>query len=175
MKIKKLSKGGVLLALGVLIPYMFHLTAIGGKVFLPMHFPVLLAGLLLGPGYGLIIGGLTPILNFIISGMPPMPFLILMFFELATYGFLSGLIYKKLNLMTSLITAMLGGRLVYALVIWFGINLFNIDNLGDPLLMVKGSIISSWPGLIGQLILIPTIILALERGSKPKIDYKRRV
>ena len=39
--------------LAVLFPQLFHLTGIGGTVLLPMHIPVLLAGLLVCPAIGL--------------------------------------------------------------------------------------------------------------------------
>lgn len=48
---KKLAIGGLLIAVGILLPQVFHLaggSAMGG-LFLPMHLPVLLGGFLLGP------------------------------------------------------------------------------------------------------------------------------
>ena len=60
---KKLVYGGVLIALGVLIPQAFHgFGENAGNDFLPMHIPVFIAGLLLGPVYGGTIGALVPYL-----------------------------------------------------------------------------------------------------------------
>ena len=49
----------LLVAAGIILPMMFH--AVGmGKVFLPMHIPVLLAGFMVGPIIGGLVGFLTP-------------------------------------------------------------------------------------------------------------------
>ena len=49
--IRKISFGGLLLSIGIVLPQVFHLTGgpTSGATFLPMHIPVLIAGLLLGP------------------------------------------------------------------------------------------------------------------------------
>ena len=62
-----------------------------------MHIPVLIAGFVCGGPYGLVVGFVTPILNSVISGMPPMfPYAVVMSFELAAYGLMTGLLYKLL-------------------------------------------------------------------------------
>ncbi|RKY70366.1 MAG: ECF transporter S component, partial [Candidatus Latescibacterota bacterium] len=50
---------------------IFHQFGIAGKVFLPMHFPVIVAGLLFGPFSGLLVGLFSPVLSFLLTGMPP--------------------------------------------------------------------------------------------------------
>ena len=56
---KNLALTALCLALGLLLPLLFH--AIGsGSVFLPMHIPVLLCGFLCGWQYGAACGLLTP-------------------------------------------------------------------------------------------------------------------
>jgi len=52
--VRTLTTIGLLLAVGVLLPLVFHslLGAAGGKTFLPTHYAVLLGGLLLGPAPG---------------------------------------------------------------------------------------------------------------------------
>ena len=54
MNIKKLVYTGLLVAVGVLLPQVFHIfgSSAAGMVFLPMHIPVLRGGLLLGPMSG---------------------------------------------------------------------------------------------------------------------------
>ena len=90
---RDLTYAALLIALGLLMPQVFHM--IGGQqaggMFLPMHIPVLMAGLLLGPAYGTAVGVVTPLLSFLISGMPPLAKLPFMVIELAAYGFASGL------------------------------------------------------------------------------------
>lgn len=45
---KKLTYSSLFLALGLVVPQLFHLLGGAGPVFLPMHLPVLLAGFYLG-------------------------------------------------------------------------------------------------------------------------------
>lgn len=47
MKTKNLVMSALFVALGILIPMIFHSMGLG-KAFLPMHIPVLLAGFILG-------------------------------------------------------------------------------------------------------------------------------
>lgn len=48
---------GVLIAIGVALPYFFHFAGIPGQVFLPMHIPALLGGFLLRSGGRSLSGG----------------------------------------------------------------------------------------------------------------------
>lgn len=82
----------LLLALGVMLPLMFHAFPLGGRVFLPMHLPTFIAGLVLGPLAGLIVGAGSPILSALITGRPTVPYLIPMIPELTTYGVVAGLL-----------------------------------------------------------------------------------
>ncbi len=175
MKTKKLTQSALLLTLSAIIPYLFHIAQLPGKVLLPMHLPVLLAGFLVGPVSALIIGALAPVLNFLISGLPPLAILVFMICELAAYGLLAGLLHQKFNIFSSLILTMLGGRVTYGLSIWVGINFFDLIKFQNPLLMVKASLITGWPGILLQLIIIPTIIAALKKNSNKQIDFKSRV
>lgn len=50
MKTKKMVYSGFLAAVGVILPVIFHLFTQGaGRIFLPIHIPVLLAGFIVGP------------------------------------------------------------------------------------------------------------------------------
>ena len=164
---KKLVLSAIFLALGILIPYIFHALGIGGSIFLPMHIPVLIAGFFIGPFYALIVGFLSPILSGILTGMPPfapVPIALMMAFELATYGFLSGLFYEKLklNAILSLIMAMIGGRIVYGLAVWIMASFFGFAQL-NPWLSIWGGVLTGWPGLTIQLVFIPTLVFSLRK------------
>ena len=81
MKVKKIAYAGLFIAMGILLPQLFHLSGLpqSGSIFLPMHIPVLFAGFILGPLYGALIGVLLPIISAILTGMPPaarLPFMI---------------------------------------------------------------------------------------------------
>ena len=118
------STSAMFLALGVLFPLLFHAVGLGSQ-FSPMHLPVLLAGMICGPLSGLIVGFLAPFISSLVSGMPPVfPMAVAMAFELAVYGFVAGLLMcvfsesrnktlKNLNIVLSLLVAMIAGRCVY--------------------------------------------------------------
>ena len=69
---KKITLGGLFLALGILLPQVAHLIAGPslGQVLLPMHIPVLLGGFVLGPWFGCFLGAATPLISSLITGMP---------------------------------------------------------------------------------------------------------
>ena len=56
----KMVASSVFIAFGVTLPIAFHFFGGIGSVFLPMHIPVLIAGLFLGRNAGLAVGFLTP-------------------------------------------------------------------------------------------------------------------
>lgn len=165
MNIKNITKGALFIALGVLIPQLFH--SIGmGSVFLPMHIPVLLAGFLVGPITGLYVGILTPILSHLLTGMPPVapiPMLPIMVFELLTYGFIAGILYNKLrvNIFVSLFGAMLAGRIMYGFVVYIILIFFNVK-MQNPLIAVIMAIKTGIIGILIQITVVPIIVKLLE-------------
>ena len=168
-KTKQLSTAAMLLAVGLILPFAAaHGLGMQGTVLLPMHIPVLLAGLLCGPWYGLLLGIITPMLNSVLTGMPAFyPQLPLMLAELAVYGVISGVLYHKtplrrsvIGLYLSLLISMVCGRLAYAAV--FRILLF----AGEcKALTTWGALVTGLPGILVQVLLIPPIVLALKRIS----------
>lgn len=87
----------LLLALGVMLPLVFHAFPLGGRIFLPMHIPAFIAGLVLGPVSGLIVGAGSPVLSALVTGRPPVYYMVPMVFELATYGVVAGLLRPALE------------------------------------------------------------------------------
>lgn len=169
MKSKRLVYTALFIALGIIFPSIFHLSGLSGKIFLPMHIPVILGGMVLGPISGMIIGILTPILSSILTGMPPaFPMLPIMIVELLVYGLVSGYIsyILGLNNYVSLVISMILGRLSAGFVAFILSNLFNLD-LGF-INYIRGSIITGFPGIILQIILIPLIVKLISK--KARID-----
>lgn len=170
-KTKDMVKASFFIALGLVLPFAFHVTGMGGQIFLPMHIPVLLCGLILGAKYGIIVGVITPILSSAITGMPPMiPGAVFMMFELGTYGFISGYLYKgkKLNLYVALIAAMLLGRFVSGIAHYT----FLIAHGNDFVLkgFLAGAFITSFPGILVQIIFIPVIVKALSKFKEVSLN-----
>lgn len=112
---KKLVTASVLLAIGLLLPQVFHI--IPGNltgIISPMHLPAFFAGLILGPFYGALVGMLIPLLSSIITGMPPlMPIAACMMVEIGIYGLVCGLLIKKFNIFVALLIAIVAGRIGY--------------------------------------------------------------
>lgn len=163
-----LPRAGLLVALGILIPFVTgHGFGMAGNILLPMHFTVLLSGFLLGPAGGLLVGVVTPILSSLLMGMPPaFPMLPAMVGELGVYGFATGALWQRgKGLYPSLIGAMVLGRVVHALLMacfiaWQG------KAIGLSLLFF---LVQGVPGTVLQLLLLPLILrqLGLQRTVQP--------
>lgn len=155
----KLIFSSFFIACGVLLPMIFHSFGMGGPIFLPMHLPVLIGGLLLGWLPGLLIGTATPIISSLLTGMPPIfPTAPMMFLELALYGTVAGYLYqnKGCKLLVALVTAMLAGRLGQAALIALFAEALGIRL--SPLLYVAATFTNGIAGVIIQLLLIPPIV-----------------
>lgn len=170
---KKLVIGGMLIALNIVLPYVFHFVPGGGKLFLPMHFGVLIAGLLLGPVYGIAIGITAPFLGMVTTGMPQMPMTVFMTFELAAYGACSGgfsLLFRKTglseiwNIYLSLVLSMVAGRLVYAGILL--VSGFVTSGTAPAVITVFTSFLAGLPGVAVQLLLIPVIVLSIQKAVR---------
>lgn len=154
------------LALAVLLPIGFHAFGLMGRVFLPMHIPVLLAGFLVGPISGLIVGLLAPVISFLLTGMPPSYAVPLMTLELAIYGLLAGLAYRKLrlNIYVSLLLAMIAGRLMFGLAL-FVLGMFvKLPYTAAAFFSAGGAVVAGLPGIAVQIVIIPIIVTALRRS-----------
>lgn len=164
---EKMVRAGLLLALAIVLPMALHavLGSGGGQMFLPMHLPVLLSGFLVGPIYGAVIGAIAPALSYLLTGMPPMFNAIMprMVFELAAYGLFSGMFYQltRKNVYISLLGSLLAGRIVIGLVAWVMVNAFGFEF--SPIALVIASVVTGWPGLIAQLVLVPPVVKNIDR------------
>ena len=166
--IKKMVGTAILIALGVVLPLAFHSVPNGGSILLPMHIPVLLCGLIYGLPYGLICGVLTPILSSLLTGMPPPAYLPAMLCELAVYGLVSALLSQLIrtqnryaNIYLPLIGAMLAGRIIYGVL---SALIFRAGSYSMQIWMTS-AFVTAFPGILIQLILIPVIILALQKAN----------
>ena len=154
-------------ALCVIVPMAFHVIPNAGAVFLPMHIPVLLCGLICGWQYGLVCGLIGPLLSSLLTGMPPAAMLPSMIVECGVYGCSCGLMMALVHtgrlsadLYLSLPTAMLLGRVLS------GISKALIFAPDTSLAAwVTASFVTSLPGIVIQLILLPVIIAALMRAG----------
>lgn len=166
--VKKIVNAALCLALCMVLPFLTGQIPQIGSALSPMHIPVLLCGFICGWPYGLAVGFLAPILRFVLFGMPPIfPTGTAMAFELAAYGTVSGILYKKLPktlpyLYLSLIGAMLSGRVVWgiAMTVIAGISQAQFSFQA----FLAGAFLNAVPGIICHLILIPIVIIALQKA-----------
>ncbi|MDR1123874.1 MAG: ECF transporter S component [Elusimicrobiota bacterium] len=105
----------LILAAALVLPSVCHYFKLSVSAFVPMHWPILFAGLIYGRKSGLMLGIAAPVISFLISGMPAGAMLPIMILELATYGFIAGFAKEKLNLnsLFAVICALFCGKLVY--------------------------------------------------------------
>ena len=157
----------VCIALCVVLPQAFHAIPNAGAIYLPMHIPVLLCGLICGWPYGLLCGLAGPALSALITGMPPAAVLPGMLVECGVYGLAAGLLMQLVrtkhlyaDLYISLAAAMLLGRVASgaAKALIFSAGSYSMAS------WVAGSFVTALPGIIIQLALLPSIVYALMRA-----------
>lgn len=166
---KKTIIAAICLALALLLPFLTGQIPQFGQALAPMHIPVLLAGFLIGGPWAAAVGFIAPLLRFLLFGMPAlMPMGISMAFELATYGLVAGLVYKALprktwSIIVALLAAMLAGRLVWGLV------RFLLSAAVGPAftleMFLAGAFVTALPGIILHIIVVPLIVLALQKAK----------
>jgi len=169
-QLKDLILAAMFLGIGLVLPFLTGQLKTLGNMLLPMHIPVLLCGLICGWKYGLIVGFVLPLMRSMLFTMPRMyPNAIGMAFELATYGFVIGYLYSHSKwqcvkaLYRCMIIAMLAGRAVLAIA-----NMVLYGLAGDAYtlpMFIAGAFTQAIPGIILQLALIPTIMVALDRAK----------
>ena len=172
LQIRKMTYAAMLLALAAMMPRVAGLIPEIGKTLNLMHIPVLLCGFLCGWPWGLAVGCVAPLLSCLVNGMPKLyPDAVVMALELAAYGGIAGLLYqmlprKKWSIYAALIIVMIAGRIVYGIVYFFllKLGLVAVDEALLVFVWVR-TIVKPYLGIILQIILIPVLVMALERAG----------
>lgn len=166
----KLTLAAMFLALTFVLPFFTGQIPQIGSMLCPMHIPVLLCGFFCGAPWGLAVGCIAPLFRSFALGMPPMfPTAFCMAFELAVYGFVAGWLHhklpkRKIYVYVSLFCAMILGRMVWGIVMFacmgldaskFGLSAF-----------VAGAFTNAIPGIVLQLILVPILVILLEKNNE---------
>ena len=165
--IKRMTISALCMALCVVLPIAFHVIPNAGSVLLPMHIPVLLCGLVCGWQYGLLCGCVGPLVSSILTGMPPAAVLPGMMVECGMYGCICGLMMERVrtgslyaDLYISMPVAMLAGRV--------------LSGIAKALILAPGTSFAAWvtasfvtalPGISVQLIMLPSLIVALTKAG----------
>lgn len=171
--IKDIALASLFTSLGIVLPFLTGSNQELGSVFLLMHIPTLIAGLVLGFKYGFLVGLITPFLRSILVGMPPLfPIALTMMFELSSYGLFIGLAYKLLPkrhfyVYVSLIISLVLGRVVWGLAakLFYGLAgmVFTFDKF------ITAGFVTSLPGILIQIVLVPLLFLYLKRTKTIEI------
>lgn len=159
----------VAVAGAVALPQLAHLggSLIGvnnaiGTTLLPMHFAVIIVGLLAGGYAGALAGVMAPLISHWLTGMPNQQMLSIMMVELASYGLVAGLLSNiKMNILVKVLITQVAGRLFRAFFLFFmvhsmGNGLFDLNVIWAP-------IQQGLPGIILQLITIPLLYRFFEK------------
>ena len=178
--IKRSIITAMLIAAGIVLPVVFHMIPAGvaARTLLPMHIPILLAGLIVGPFYGFFAGLITPLLSSMTTGMPaPGLTVYRMMVELSVYGMVAGFAMRYIrtkrmtvDMYVSLIIAMIIGRVAagfFGAIVLFGGGTFALS------VWVAGYFTTSVPGIVIQLIIIPTIVITLEQAGLVPMRYPK--
>lgn len=167
--VKKMSLAALFLAMALVLPFLTGQIPEVGSMLCPMHIPALLCGFFCGWPWGLMVGFVAPLLRSVTFAMPPMfPVAICMAFELAAYGAVSGALYQKLpkkksSIYVALLVAMVLGRIV-----WGAAQFVCLGLSGSAFTMSAfwaGAVTSAIPGIIVQIVLIPLLVMALEKHN----------
>lgn len=168
---RRLTFSGLCLALALVLPFVTGQIPNIGRALSPMHFPVFLCGFAAGPGFGFAVGLVAPLLRSVMFSSPVLfPSAVGMAAELAVYGFACGFIYEKFptggslkNIYITLVAAMLLGRIAW------GITRYSLTFIGpvtfDFTAFLAGAFLNAVPGIIAQLVIIPTLVLSLEKAG----------
>lgn len=166
--IRNLVLAALMLALAYILPNFTGNIPQIGAMLLPMHLPTILCGFLCGGPWGAAVGFIAPLMRSLLLTKPPMfPTAIAMAFELATYGLVSGVLYRRLpktlvGIYTSLIGAMLCGRVVWGIVT--ALLLLNGEGFTFAA-FIAGAFTNAIPGIVLQLVAIPVVVLALQKAK----------
>lgn len=167
--VKYLSLSGLMLGIGLMLPFLTGQIPELGARLLPMHLPVLLCAFLCPWPYGLAVGLILPLFRSLLFSMPLLfPTAIAMSAELAAYGLFISLLYHKLPkrpvyVYVSLIVGMLCGRFVWGAASYLLMGLSGSQF--SLALFWAGAFANAFPGILLQLILVPLLVFAL-KGAK---------
>ena len=170
----KLAFSGMCLSLCLLLPFLTANSRELGNVLCLMHLPVLLTGMICGWQYGIAVGAVAPLLRSALFSMPPFPTVALpMAAELATYGLMTGVLGRLLPKRTkwlypNLILSLTAGRVVSLLIKYamyeLGKTQFSLASAA------KLTFVTTLPGVALQLLIVPTLVYAIKKGSWMRDD-----
>lgn len=159
---KKMVLAALFMGIGIVLPFFTGQIPAIGNMLLPMHIPVLLCGFVCGHKYGVIVGGLLPLVRSLWLGAPVMfPGAVAMAVELAVYGLCAGALGKwagrKIGrLYVALLITMFAGRIAWGIAMFGCFSI--LGNLFTWEFFIAQSFLNALPGIAIQLIIIPFVV-----------------
>jgi len=169
LRTQNLTLSAMFMALGVLIPMLFHSVGLG-SIFLPMFWPVAVCAFFLPVSYAMAVGLLTPVLSTLLTGMPPIspPILYIMMAELTTLAGVIGFFYQQTRWGTFWL--LLVGMAVSRIVLYLFAGVLGPILGLPPKLVSIVSVVKGIPGIIIMLVLIPIVL----KKIKHEVLFKSR-
>lgn len=147
----------LLVSSAVVLPAIAHISGLPVRWLLPMHWPVLLAGLIYGWRSGLAVGLLAPAVNWMFTGFPLPAVIPAMTVELAVYGVVTGYLVEKSgwNRFSAVAAALITGRILFLVTI--------LATGGYSGIFSEYFIAAILPGLVAGSLQIGTLPLLAEK------------
>ncbi|HPA60274.1 MAG TPA: ECF transporter S component [Clostridia bacterium] len=169
LQIRKLTYAALYLSIAMVLPFVTGQVPEIGSMLCPMHIPALLCGFMCGWPWGLAVGFIAPLLRSVVFGMPTLfPAAVAMAFEMAVYGGTAGYLYcllprRKGVTYAVLVISMIAGRIAWgaARVVLAGLS----GSSFTWALFLAGAFTNAVPGMILQLVLIPVLVIAMDRAG----------
>jgi hypothetical protein len=148
---------------GAVTPLVAHAAGASCWIFLPAHFPALLAGLALGPVAGLVTAGATAVADFLwggrVHGLAFLPLAL----EFIGYGVAAGLLSRRHSPYGARLAALLGAMLIGRL-LYLAAAVATGKSVGHVL---PGLFVVPWPGMVLQVLALPIASRVVERWAAP--------
>ena len=143
-------QGALLVLAAFVLPALGHAAGLASSTLLPMHWPVLLGGLLFGARTGALLGVAAPLAAFAASGMPPLVVLPAMIAELAVYGAVAG---RRREARIGAMLPWLALALVAGRVAFVGVMALQTGTFGAAAGLAAGA-----PAALAQLVVLPILV-----------------
>src|SRR4030042_253892 len=155
--LRQIPLTSLFVALAIIFPMFFHMFGLG-STFLPMFLPVIVGSMLLTWRFALMLGIISPVSSWLLTGMPPIvpPILPVMVVELTIISIIVSLlkVHLKQSVWIALIAAIVADRVVLYILVSVIAPIFGIDS---PL-FTTAIVLSGLPGIALQLITIPLLM-----------------
>ena len=169
LRVRRLTYAALYLAIALVLPFVTGQIPEIGSMLCPMHIPALLCGFMCGWPWGLAVGFIAPLLRSVLFGMPAMfPSAVAMAFELAVYGGMAGWLYRTLPKKKGITYVVLVISMIAGRIVWGTVRLVLAGLSGSSFtwaLFLAGAITNAIPGIILQLVLIPVLVIAMDRAG----------